>query len=120
MANWDAVTAIGTWFSGIITFGTVITTILYSRKQVNLLKMQEEKDREDSINRDNQMAHDVANDFMEKLPKRPELIEPDKLSEVIKDFHYNIKKTKYLINKNNYDSLCRILGRASMWQSSYY
>lgn len=66
------------------------------------------------------MAHDVANEFMSNLPGGPEVIKSDELMSILKNFHYNIEKVRYLINKDHYSALCKIKEAAIEWQRAFY
>lgn len=107
--HWNGGT-IGTWFIGIIA---ILVPILYTRKQRT-------EDKKKALKKEAQVAHSIANEFMNCLPGDPEVIKPDELMSILNSFHHSIEKAKFLIDKNNYLTLKKIRDAAIEWQRSFY
>jgi hypothetical protein len=95
--SWPAVEALGTCFSGILIFFTLIYTIVSSRKQISLEKEKFQQATEEATKRQRQQTFEIVKEFYSK--KGHSLFEAiSLLNDKINTYHFflNEKNIQYL------------------------
>jgi hypothetical protein len=102
---WDALTAISTTVLAILTFATLIVTIIYSRSQVKTLEKQLNEEKK-------QIAHNCVLDFWNKLPADEVLITFNEIRKITEKFGQHIERIKHKISPLDYQPIIEIRDKA--------